>query len=754
MMVNPKITLFNRSFMIIVAAVITISSAMLPSVAYAEPVTGFNPGRIIDDGVFSDFGTMSPGNIQFFFNVKGVFCSNGEAPCLKNFSEGGKSAAQIVYDASQEFQINPQVLIATLQKEVGLVTANQPGSWRYRTAMGYGCPDSTPGVCDGQYYGFTNQMRWAARMFHAIMIDSPTWYTPYEVGNNFIQWSPNGGCGGTNVYIQNRATQALYNYTPYQPNQAALNAGYGTGDGCSAYGNRNFFLYFRDWFGNSQQSPIVRSPSSPTYYLVTNNKKYAISNGDILYAYGLESAPLSVVSDAYLSTITDGGLLNTIFTIPGDGTVFLADGGKKYGIASGAYCTSWGLSCGNPAVEKVIGPEIAGLLASGGTLQNLSKFGGTYYLMQNGKKQQFLSQKSVQERGYSPSSAIPIVNWTNAIRPFDISLPENNSFVKFAAGSGIYLYSGGQFFTIPDYETYTNWLGPSGASFFDDSSAYNVSPPPVASAISNLVSNGGTVSVVGFDKKFNLSNTSPSVTPFNITSYPQLINMLSGKQAVTIDSTKALALPGGTIAALKNNTIQPIPTMTDLYMSFSPTNIISTPTMITKAYPIGKLYMIPGRIFQPTGIPAMYVYGADGELWALGSLAELHAVQQWNPNIVISGINDVDHTTIKVFSGLAKINNVNYVVLPDGRLKTLPGGVIANTSKIVPLDGDMTKIFGYSPNNVGFIRFDNGTIFKVSASELNPIGSYGVYNALGGNTSNTAQLTIKALDTFQIGNPI
>ena len=56
------------------------------------------------------------------------------------------------------------------------------------------------------------------------------------------------------VYIQNQATAGLYNYTPYRPNQAALDAGYGTGDSCSAYGNRNFWLYFTDWFGSTQHA--------------------------------------------------------------------------------------------------------------------------------------------------------------------------------------------------------------------------------------------------------------------------------------------------------------------------------------------------------------------------------------------------------------------------------------------------------------------------------------------------------------------
>jgi hypothetical protein len=50
------------------------------------------------------------------------------------------------------------------------------------------------------------------------------------------------------VNIRSLATSALYRYTPYQPNAGALAAGYGTAY-CGAYGNRNFYLYFDDWFG-------------------------------------------------------------------------------------------------------------------------------------------------------------------------------------------------------------------------------------------------------------------------------------------------------------------------------------------------------------------------------------------------------------------------------------------------------------------------------------------------------------------------
>lgn len=238
----------------------------------AISATSFTPGRIIDDAVFTNSNSMNPSQIQAFLNSKVTTCdtwgtqpseygggtraqwgaANGvPAPyvCLRNYVENNKSAAQIIYEAGQFYRINPQVLIVLLQKEQGLVTDAWPLPKQFQKATGYGCPDTAP--CNTLYYGFTNQVHLAAKMFRAIMNDSPERYNPYVLGNNYIRWNPNAACGGTVVNIQNRATQALYNYTPYQPNQAALNAGYGTGDSCSAYGNRNFYLYFNDWFGNS-----------------------------------------------------------------------------------------------------------------------------------------------------------------------------------------------------------------------------------------------------------------------------------------------------------------------------------------------------------------------------------------------------------------------------------------------------------------------------------------------------------------------
>lgn len=264
---TKKITYAITSFLIAAVAMSLFTSQV-------EAASGFQPGNIMSDAVFTNHRSMTAPQINDFLHSKVPHCDrNGDQPhgdttrrqyaasrgvstpftCLKDYRENGKSAARIIYDAAQEFRINPQVIIVLIQKEQGLITDDWPWPVQYRTATGYGCPDTAP--CDSQYYGLNNQVRWAGRMFRAIMNDSSTWYTPYNLGNNQIPWHPDAGrCGHSTVNIQNRTTKALYNYTPYRPNQAALNAGYGTGDSCSSYGNRNFYLYFKDWFGDPHRA--------------------------------------------------------------------------------------------------------------------------------------------------------------------------------------------------------------------------------------------------------------------------------------------------------------------------------------------------------------------------------------------------------------------------------------------------------------------------------------------------------------------
>lgn len=247
----------------------------------------FKAGRIIDDALFFNGNAMSATQVQSFLNSKVPTCdtngtkayagttraaygtSRGYPPpytCLKNYkvntpSRGGESglcgplsaksnrtAAQIIDDVARTCGVSQKALIILLEKEQSLVTDDWPWSIQYRSATGYGCPDTAP--CDSEYYGFFNQVYNAARQFKRYKADAD-YFNHRPNRTSYIQYNPNASCGGSNVYIQNQATAGLYNYTPYQPNSSALSNLYGSGNSCSAYGNRNFWRLFNDWFGST-----------------------------------------------------------------------------------------------------------------------------------------------------------------------------------------------------------------------------------------------------------------------------------------------------------------------------------------------------------------------------------------------------------------------------------------------------------------------------------------------------------------------
>ena len=175
-----------------------------------------------------------------------LYDTNGE------IKEGMISAAQIIYNEAQEFGINPQVLLVMLKKESYVWGDNWPLRWEYNTVMGYGCPDTAP--CNTAYYGFYNQIYLAARQFtlYKKYINAGYYnYKPFKT--NKIYYSPDYSCGQKSVYIENFSTTFLYIYTPYTPNDAALKNYPGTAT-CGSYGNRNFFMYFNEWFGSTLET--------------------------------------------------------------------------------------------------------------------------------------------------------------------------------------------------------------------------------------------------------------------------------------------------------------------------------------------------------------------------------------------------------------------------------------------------------------------------------------------------------------------
>jgi len=365
-----------------VLLVASMCVGFVPQQAQAVSGSDWRVGRIIDDGIFYNKDSMNVSQIQQFLNAKVPVCdTQGSQPyagttrkaysaskgvstpfiCLKDYQEnpsthqnnlggsvpaGAISAAQIIWNAGQQYGINPQVLIVMLQKEQALVQDDWPWPIQYQGAMGYGCPDTA--ACDSQYYGFYNQVMNAARQFR-LYANNPTRYNFAPGNGNNIQFNPNGGCGSTSVTIENQATASLYNYTPYQPNQAALNNLYGTGDVCSAYGNRNFWRMFNDWFGPTRagEAMIIKGANSPAQYVMVNNTRYSIPSLDVKSAWNLDRFPVITMSDDYVNGLPHGDELSRVVRVEGDPLWYFVDNGQRYYIRSQEVLGAWNYSGAN-----------------------------------------------------------------------------------------------------------------------------------------------------------------------------------------------------------------------------------------------------------------------------------------------------------------------------------------------------------------------------------------------------------------------
>ena len=318
-------------------------------------LSSFRPGNIISDAVFFNSMAMSEAQIQAFLDSKVSDCRAGYT-CLKNkydttrsipadamcgaYAGGGSErASRIIYKVAQACGINPQVLLVTLQKEQGLITDTWPTSGQYRAAMGQGCPDTA--ACDSTYYGLFNQIQGAAWQFKRYA-NPPgtskffTWYAPGKTWN--VRFHPNEACGTSPLLIENQATANLYYYTPYQPNSAAIGAGYGLGNSCSSYGNRNFYNYFVDWFGSTQRAygPIVTGPSRDRVYLLNGGVKYPVATSTDLRALGAGLGGLQVVPATALDSLPTGRTLTRYVHDPRSGTLYLLelDGTKHRFVSS------------------------------------------------------------------------------------------------------------------------------------------------------------------------------------------------------------------------------------------------------------------------------------------------------------------------------------------------------------------------------------------------------------------------------------
>lgn len=272
-------------------AVISLCIMLHPATSSAA----FNANKIIDDGVFNNTGTMSADQIDAFLNNKGSCLSPnsgfsardpvGYSPSGGYQYGGNVSAGTVIAHAAQAYDLNPQVLIVTLQKEQSLITTSSCSTNTISKAMGYACPDggssysysglnlytrngttytSVSGICvnSAAKAGFTQQViraAWLLKFGQQRSVGNTGWaiirgnwdnsddlqscysgpmtegYRRACPSSNLVYYDGLRSIDGTTIHIDNGATAALYWYTPH------------------FHGNQNFVSRFEDWFGSTDK---------------------------------------------------------------------------------------------------------------------------------------------------------------------------------------------------------------------------------------------------------------------------------------------------------------------------------------------------------------------------------------------------------------------------------------------------------------------------------------------------------------------
>ncbi len=467
---------------------LTLPSLLFPLVSEAQTAIdpNFNPNLILTDSDLLNYGSMSLSDIQNFLQAKGSYLANYYA--LDTYGVN-RSAAEIIYNATHNnydcdgvtlsdtptqaekdskclhvTTVNPKFILVLLQKEQGLIEDSSPKQSDLDWATGYDCPDNW--VCNPYYKGFGKQVNSAALQFLAYMNEQD--HYNYQAGQTYVvSNTPTPYCNASNqtmaVTPQNKATAALYNYTPhvfngnynvyllwnrYFPKVSKL---YPDGSLIQAKNDPNIFLIqggqkrqfasyaaFASRYNESQvvsvtsddlsnyptgdsikfaNYSLVQTPDKKIYLLVGNEKR-PFANSTVFKKIGFNPSEIDQASLADLtnyqvgkaitatSTNVTGALMQDIKT----GGVYYVENGTKAAITDKIFLsTLFKDKKITKATTKTLNTytTISPVSFPDGTLLKTDSF-PTVYLISNGKKRAFADESAFAKYGYNSKNVITV----------------------------------------------------------------------------------------------------------------------------------------------------------------------------------------------------------------------------------------------------------------------------------------------------------------------------------------------------------
>ncbi len=355
----------------------------------------FNGNNIMDDWLFDNAGSMNAAQIDAFLNnnfPNSCISTNhgfaapdptGYSPSTGYTYGGDVSAGTVIYHAAQAYGLNPQVIVATIEKEEGLVSGGAGCSnLRYVAAMGNGCPDniqpfnysgfelyslngvavtSINGTCvnSANQVGFSRQVivgTWKLKFWqqHSIgnynwAVVKPGWDNSDDKGLCYsgpmtqgyfkrcasdpspTQFDGYHSIDGSSVHLDTGATAAFYYYTPH------------------FHGNQLFVGIFEGWFGLTTGEGYVLATSGADngdtrQWVVYHGIKRLVPDPATLKAWGLDKVPLIQWTGTYLGSFTASDSLTRLMRPTATLDVYFVDGGNCFKVISPNMFAAWGLN--------------------------------------------------------------------------------------------------------------------------------------------------------------------------------------------------------------------------------------------------------------------------------------------------------------------------------------------------------------------------------------------------------------------------
>lgn len=363
----------------------------------------FNPHNIISDSELEEFDALSQDSIQRFLESKGSFL----AKFTQVVNGVRKSAAQIIFEESQTYQLSPKFILTMLQKEQSLLTDGSPSQDQLDWAVGFGvcdsCSKNDPSL--SVFRGFYNQVSDLAEKVRVNYLRDLS-----NLGRTFTGWGPGitkTTLDGYEITPMNKATAVLYTYNPFRGGDGRIGANY------------NFWRIWQRYFIRTYpDNTLLQVLGEPGVWLIQNNKRRAFVSKSALYSR-YDPKRIIQVSQNELDKYEIGvpiKFANYSLLRSPKGTVYLLVNDTIRGITSKEVFRTLGF---NPEEVKSVTQDdlkdyqegdpitIESAYPAGGLLQN-KKTGAVFYV-ENGKKQGIIDRSilSINFKNQKPS---PVAN--------------------------------------------------------------------------------------------------------------------------------------------------------------------------------------------------------------------------------------------------------------------------------------------------------------------------------------------------------